>query len=100
MPGFRSDEEEEDPTFDEVSGMADRLGLQGKARAAYIDDHMTGLGYEAIQSRESYVRPKRNDGDGGQGQGFGQRWGFNRGGGQGQGGGGGKPPRRQDDDTF
>jgi hypothetical protein len=77
--------------------MADRLGLQGEARQNYIHDHMLQLGYDPVQSRESYVRrqeeaePESTS-----------RWGF--------GGGGGTKPkqnqprgsgsRRDDGDTF
>jgi hypothetical protein len=57
MPGpFSSGSDEEDVTFDEVSSMADRLGLKGEARQNYIHDHMLQLGYDPVQSRESYVR--------------------------------------------
>jgi hypothetical protein len=98
MPAFRSDDDEqEDATFDEVAGMADRLGLQGQKRAAYIDDHMQGLGYEAIQSRESYRKPSREGDGGGDGGGFGKRWGFGQ---RQQGASGGGQRGGRDDDTF
>jgi hypothetical protein len=70
---FSSGADEEDMTFDEVSGMADRLGLKGEARQAYVHDHMVQLGYDAVQSRESYVRkPEEPE----EQQGSGSRWGF------------------------
>jgi hypothetical protein len=74
MP-FGHEEEEEDPTFDEVSAMADRLGLKGRDRQSYIDDHMTGLGYDAVQSRSAYVKRQEQEEDQSRG-GYGQRWGF------------------------
>lgn len=88
MP-FR-DEENEDSTFDEVSAMADRLGLKGKNRAAYIDDHMVGLGYEPVQSRDSYIRREEEQEQSGPGS----RWGIGRGAQQQ----GGRSRRRGDDD--
>lgn len=95
MPFARNDDEEEDPTFDEVVGMADRLGLKGKGRATYIDDHMTQLGYEPIQSRESYRRKKRETEEDEQGTG---RWGF--GGGRGRSGGSSRSSQGDNDDAF
>jgi hypothetical protein len=48
--------------FDSVSAMAERLGLEGKERADYIDEHMDGLGYDKVQSSTSYaVRPKEGE---------------------------------------
>jgi hypothetical protein len=97
MP-FDRREEEEDPTFDEVSAMADRLGLKGKGRMTYIDDHMMQLGYEPIQSRESYVR-RQEEAEADEGGSAG-RWGF---GGGGRGGGRGGNPRGgrgAEDDSF
>ena len=70
----RDDDEDEDTTFDEVSGMADRLQLKGKQRATYIDDHMVGLGYEPVQSRDSYIRQSRHSEE--EDQTPGQRWGI------------------------
>lgn len=98
MPFTR--DEEEDATFDEVSSMAERLGLKGKDRARYIDDHMIGLGYEPIQSRESYVRRQQQDDEGGDG-GYGSRWGFGGRGGSG-GGSSGRSGRssRDEGDSF
>jgi len=70
---FREDDEQEDEDiFGNVSRMADRLGLKGEKRANYIDDHMVQLGYERVQTRESYARPQEPDGD----DGGTSRWGF------------------------
>lgn len=80
MPGFK--EEEEDSLFDDVNRMADRMGLEGDKRAAYIDDHMIQGGYARVQTRESYARVKvEEEGEEEQGN----RWGF--GGGRSQGSG-------------
>jgi hypothetical protein len=79
MPFNRDDED--DDLFDAVSAMADRMGLQGKERAAYIDDHMTQGGYGRVQSRESYARLKRDEEEGEATDS--SRWGFGRGGGGG-----------------
>jgi len=57
MPGFGGPQEEEDTTFAEVAAMADRMGMEGDERAQYIDDHMSRLGYERVQSAQSYARP-------------------------------------------
>lgn len=73
----QNDEEEEDPTFDQVAGMADRLGLKGTKRDGYIREHMEGLGYVSVQSRESFVRPSREDDPDGGGS-LGSRYGFGR----------------------
>src|SRR5262245_44553573 len=99
MPAFgnRNDDEDEDTTFDEVSAMADRLGLKGKGRMTYIDDHMGQLGYDVVQSRESYVRRASEDPDG-QEQGT-SRWGFGSAG-RGRSGGRNQRGRGDDDDTF
>lgn len=103
MPGFRSndeEEEEEGSLFDDVVRMADRLGIQGEKRSNYIDDHMTEAGYERIQSRESYAKVRQQDEEDESG---GSRW-FSGGRGresrnaaQGR-----KPPgqRRDDSDSF
>lgn len=71
MP-FRS-EEEEDDLFDQVTAMADRMGLEGEKRAVYIDDHMLQGGYTRVQSRESYarMRPEKDEDESGS-----NRWGF------------------------
>lgn len=53
---FQNQSDEEDDTFDQVSSMADRLGLKGADRQSYIHDHMTQLGYDAMQTRESYLK--------------------------------------------
>lgn len=99
MPFGNTNEEDEDTTFDEVASMADRLGLQGDKRAAYIDDHMRGLGYEAQQSRDTYRRPEKPEDQRGDGGGFGKRWGFGQSQQQ-QGGGSGGSRRRNEDDSF
>jgi hypothetical protein len=80
MAGPFSSGDEEDVTFDEVSGMADRLGLKGEARTNYIHDHMVQLGYDAVQSRESYIRkPEEPEEQASTG-----RWGFGAGSGGGR----------------
>jgi hypothetical protein len=95
MPNFR-DDEDEDSTFDEVVGMADRLGLKGKGRMTYIDDHMMQLGYTPVQSRESYVKAQQDEGE--EEAGSAGRWGFGRGGGR---SGGNRRGRNDDDgDSF
>jgi hypothetical protein len=100
MPGPFNSGDEEDVTFDEVSGMADRLGLQGEARQNYIHDHMLQLGYDPVQSRESYVRRQEQEE---QPQST-SRWGFGGGGGGRQQGrqnqSRGSGSRRDDGDTF
>lgn len=96
---FTRDEEDEDGTFDEVSAMADRLGLKGKGRMTYIDDHMMQLGYEPIQSRDSYVR-RQEDAEAEEGGSAG-RWGFGgKGGGGGRNGGSRGGRNRDDGDSF
>jgi hypothetical protein len=92
---FRTDDDNDD-LFDEVSRMADRMGLKGEKRAVYIDDHMTQGGYGRVQSRESYQKI-RQEGD--EDQDGGNRWGFGRGGGGGNGG-GRSGRNRDDDDSF
>jgi len=56
---------EEDSLFDDVSAMADRIGLSGKDKERYIHEHMTRGGYRAVPS---YVRqeeePEEEDEDG------------------------------------
>ncbi len=76
MPGFRSDEEEDD-LYDAVCAMADRMGIKGKERTAYIHDHMTQGGYEQVQTRESYAKVQQEEPEQGGG---GSRWGFGGGG--------------------
>jgi hypothetical protein len=61
MAPFKSDDEEEDNLFDEVTRMADRMGLEGEKRYTYIDDHMMNGGYERVQSRDSYARSRQGD---------------------------------------
>lgn len=78
--GGNNRNEEEDDLYDQVSSMADRMGLQGEKRALYIDDHMMQGGYQRVQSRESYAKVQQEEGD----QGSSHRW-FG-GGGQQQGG--------------
>lgn len=100
MPGFRTDDEDDDSTFDEVSAMADRLGIKGEARFNYVNDHMTQLGYEPVQSRESYRRIQQEGEDD---QAPASRWGFGKRSDPGQGSGQSRPPagrRRDDDDSF
>jgi hypothetical protein len=96
MPVFNNREDDEDTTFDEVTAMADRLKLSGKGRMTYIDDHMQQLGYEPVQSRDSYVRKQQEQEDQGE---SGNRWGFgggSRAGSRGRSGG----SRRDEDDSF
>lgn len=88
MPFNRDDE---DLTFDEVSAMADRLGLKGKQRSNYIDDHMIQLGYEPVQSRESYVRRQQEEAED-----AGNRWGFGGGSSRGS----SRSRTRDEDDSF
>jgi hypothetical protein len=90
MPNFRDDDDDEDNTFDEVVGMANRLGLKGKGRMTYIDDHMMQLGYTPVQSRESYVKAQQDEGE--EEAGSSGRWGF------GDGKRGRNSRRRNDDD--
>ena len=58
MPGFVQNEEDDD-TFDQVATMADRMGLEAEERQQYIHDHMTRLGYDPVQSRDTYIRQQR-----------------------------------------
>jgi hypothetical protein len=44
---------EDDSLFDDVSAMADRIGLKGQDRSRYIHEHMTRSGYKAVPN---YVR--------------------------------------------
>lgn len=86
-------DEEEDSLFDDVTRMADRMGLKGEKRAVYIDDHMTQGGYGRVQTRESYQKIRNEEEEGGDG---GNRWGFGgRGNGRNRGGG-----RDDGDDNF
>lgn len=95
MPMFQNDSDDEDDLFDQVSAMADRMGLQGEKRAVYIDDHMLQGGYSRVQSRESYARVKTEGDD----EKTGNRWGFgSRGGSEGRRGSGGRS--RDDSDSF
>jgi hypothetical protein len=48
----------DDDLYDVVSGMADRIGLEGKERSQYIHNHMTRGGYRAVPN---YVK---DDGEG------------------------------------
>jgi hypothetical protein len=90
---FRS-EEEEDDLFDQVTAMADRMGLKGPKRQEYIHDHMTQGGYEMVQTRESYQRIRQDESDdsgrGGTKSWFGSSAGTRRGGGR----------SRDDDDQY
>jgi hypothetical protein len=64
MPlGRDNDEDEDDGLFDQVVGLADRLGLSGDKRSNYIDDHMTEAGYERVQTRDSYQKAREADED-------------------------------------
>lgn len=94
-------DQEEDSLFDDVSNMADRIGLKGKDKERYIHEHMTRGGYDAVPS---YVRREDDDEseeDGGSGF-FGSS-------GRGRGSqrrereddrGGRRPPRRSSDDDW
>jgi hypothetical protein len=61
-----------------VEAMADRLGLKGEGRARYIDDHMTGAGYQRVTS----YAPGGDDDDDDDGDGGGKSFGSRYGGGQ------------------
>lgn len=60
---------QEDSLYDDVSAMADRIGLTGKDRTSYIHEHMTRGGYRAVPS---YVKDDSDDEDdeGSSGSGF------------------------------
>jgi hypothetical protein len=62
--------DENDGDFEAVSGMADRLGLKGRERNKYIDQHMTGLGY---RMQPTYVPADDEDDDDGDDRFFGSR---------------------------
>jgi hypothetical protein len=44
------DTNKEDGFFDQVSAMAERLGLTDDDRAKYVHDHMTRAGYKMVPS--------------------------------------------------
>jgi hypothetical protein len=59
---------EEDSLFDDVSAMAERIGLKGRDKERYIHEHMTRGGYRAVPS---YVRDEEEEEeDEGHGSGF------------------------------
>ena len=51
---------EEDTLYDDVSAMADRIGLKGPDKQKYIHEHMTRSGYRAIPT---YVRADEDEED-------------------------------------
>ena len=82
-------DDKEDDFFDQVSAMAERLGLKGDKRKRYIHDHMTQAGYDW---EPSYFKADRGDDDGDSFSPFGSR------GGSGAGSGRRRTSRRNDDD--
>lgn len=86
MPFNSNNNEDDNDLFETVNKMADRMGLKGKERATYVDDHMIQGGYTRVQTRESYARIKNNEEEGGGGT---SRWGF-----------GGGRQRSDSEDTF
>jgi hypothetical protein len=75
-----ADANKEDGFFDQVSAMAERLGLTDDDRAKYVHDHMTRAGYKMVPSyiledegQESggsdfFRRPKTNASGGSKGK--------------------------------
>jgi hypothetical protein len=55
-----ADKKDDDDLYDMVSGMADRLKLEGKERSRYIHEHMTRGGYRAVPN---YVKADEEDED-------------------------------------
>lgn len=51
--------DKEDDFFDQVSRMAETIGLSGKEAQRYVHEHMTRAGYDMVPS---YIR-KEQDGD-------------------------------------
>lgn len=60
-------DKEDDSLFDDVSSMADRIGLKGQDRQRYIHEHMTRSGYRAVPN---YVRDEGEDEEGEEDSGF------------------------------
>jgi rare lipoprotein A (peptidoglycan hydrolase) len=61
MPGFNSNDDEDD-LFDQVVAMADRMNIDDPARRAkYVDDHMIQAGYTRVQTRESYAKMREEE---------------------------------------
>lgn len=54
--------DKEDDFFEQVSAMAERLGLSGDKRKRYVHDHMTQAGYDW---EPSYFKPEGGDDDSG-----------------------------------
>jgi hypothetical protein len=52
--------DKEDDLYDLVTGMADRLKLEGSERSKYVHDHMTRGGYKAVPN---YVLADDDDKD-------------------------------------
>jgi len=73
-----ADDEKRDKLIERFSGLADKLGLKGRDRQAYIDDHMKVSGYKAVRS---YTPADEDDNKG-------RRWG------------GSKKSDDDDDDDF
>lgn len=63
-----------DDWADRIAHAADRMGLEGKGRERYIDEHMTAGGYKRVTT---YERDSGDDGDGdgGNDADFGTRYG-------------------------
>jgi hypothetical protein len=51
-------DDKDDDLYDQVSAMADRLGLEGSERNRYVHEHMTRAGYDAVPQ---YVRREDDD---------------------------------------
>lgn len=52
--------DKDDTLYDDVSAMADRIGLEGSDRTKYIHQHMTRGGYKAVPN---YVPAEESDDD-------------------------------------
>lgn len=63
------DDADTDDLLEQVTAMADRMGLEGRDKRDYIHEHMTRSGYRA---EPTYVReePEESDRDGDKGSGF------------------------------
>lgn len=53
-------EEAKDDFFDQVMGMADKIGLTGKDKQRYVHEHMTRSGYDMVPS---YVKSSEGGDD-------------------------------------
>lgn len=54
------DDADTDDLLEQVTAMADRMGLEGRDRRDYIHEHMTRSGYRA---EPTYVREEQDDSD-------------------------------------